>query len=57
MSQIFHWVTIENHIFHIHEICQRDAKSQIISKEKNHYFPRLGVEALRFETRAIINGV
>ena len=24
-----------NHIFHIHESCQRDAKSQIIAKEEN----------------------
>ena len=25
-----------NHIFHIHESCQMDAKSQIIAKEENH---------------------
>ena len=25
-----------NHILHIHEICQRDAKIQIIAKEENH---------------------
>ena len=49
-----HW---PNHIFHIHESYQIDAKGQIIAKEENHQFPRLGVEALRFGVRGTINDV
>ena len=38
-------------------VCQIDAKGQIIAKEENHYFPRLGVEALGLGISETINDV
>ena len=46
-----------NHICHIHESCQIDVKGQIIAKEENYWFPRLGMEALGFRIRETINDV
>ena len=36
---------------------QIDAKGQIIAKEENYSFPRLGVEALGFGIRGTMNDV
>ena len=38
-------------------VCQIDAKGQIIAKEENCCFLRLGVEALGFGIRGKINDV
>ena len=38
-------------------VCQIDAKGQIIAKEENYYFPRLGVEDLGYGIRGTINDV
>ena len=38
-------------------VCQIDGKGQIIAKEENYLFPRLGVEALGFGIMGEINDV
>ena len=38
-------------------VFQIDAKGQIIAKEENYYFHRLGVEALGFGKRGTMNDV